>query len=116
MLREIPNVNRNLWKLNAPLKIKIFLWYLRRGVVLTKDNLAKRNWQGDLTCCFCHKSETINHLFFECRLARSIWTILQLATEKKQPESVEHMFGGWLYDLDINLKPVFLLGAAALCW
>ena len=26
---------------HAPLKIKIFQWYLRRGVILTKDNLAK---------------------------------------------------------------------------
>jgi hypothetical protein len=24
------------------LKIKIFLWYLKNGVVLTKDNLVKR--------------------------------------------------------------------------
>jgi len=47
-----PTVNRNLWKLKAPLKVKIFLWYLRRGVVLTKDNLAKRNWKGSLTCVF----------------------------------------------------------------
>jgi hypothetical protein len=25
----------------VPQKIKIFFWYLRRGVVLTKDNLVK---------------------------------------------------------------------------
>jgi hypothetical protein len=31
------------WKVKLPLKIKIFLWYLNRGVVLTKDNLVKRN-------------------------------------------------------------------------
>ncbi|WVZ62946.1 hypothetical protein U9M48_012634, partial [Paspalum notatum var. saurae] len=69
MIRNIPNVNKELWKLKAPLKIKIFLWYLRKGVILTKDNLAKRNWQGSLTCASCHKDETITHLFFECRLA-----------------------------------------------
>jgi hypothetical protein len=31
-----------LWKMKIPLKIKIFMWYLIRGVPLTKDNLAKR--------------------------------------------------------------------------
>jgi hypothetical protein len=38
------NYNRNcvLWKLKLPLKIKIFLWYLGRGVTLTKDSLANR--------------------------------------------------------------------------
>ena len=35
-----------VWKLKIPIKIKIFAWYLRRGVTLTKDNLAKRNWNG----------------------------------------------------------------------
>jgi len=31
-----------IWKLRLPLKIKIFIWYLQKGVVLTKDNLARR--------------------------------------------------------------------------
>ena len=41
--QNTPNQNKRIWKLKAPLKIKIFLWYLRRGFILTKDNLAKRN-------------------------------------------------------------------------
>ncbi|WVZ87323.1 hypothetical protein U9M48_033978 [Paspalum notatum var. saurae] len=57
------------------------------GVTLTKDNLAKRNWQGSLTCASCHKEEIINHLFFECRLARSVWSILQMTTGINQPQS-----------------------------
>lgn len=43
MLRNTPNMNKDLWNLKVPLKIKIFLWFLRRGVILTKDNLAKRS-------------------------------------------------------------------------
>jgi hypothetical protein len=42
-----------IWKLRIPLKIKIFLWYLNKGVILTKDNLAKRRWKGSLLCSFC---------------------------------------------------------------
>jgi hypothetical protein len=34
---------KTIWKLRIPLKTKVFAWYLRRGVILTKDNLAKRN-------------------------------------------------------------------------
>ncbi|WVZ92700.1 hypothetical protein U9M48_038746 [Paspalum notatum var. saurae] len=33
-----------------------------RGVILTKDNLAKRNWKGRRNCEFCSKQETIQHL------------------------------------------------------
>jgi hypothetical protein len=61
---KVPNLNKRLWELKAPLKIKVLLWYIRREVILTKDNLAKRNWHGDISCCFCHKPKTIMHLFF----------------------------------------------------
>jgi len=45
--QNIPNTNKKIWKLKIPLKIKIFLWYLKWGVILTKDNLARRNWHLD---------------------------------------------------------------------
>ena len=31
----------------------VFMWYLKRGVLLTKDNLARRNWLGSKICSFC---------------------------------------------------------------
>src|SRR5436189_4864160 len=30
---DVPNLNKSLWKLKAPLKLKVFMWYLRRGVI-----------------------------------------------------------------------------------
>jgi hypothetical protein len=51
-------------KLKIPLKIKIFVWFVLKGVILTKDNLLKRNWRGDEKCCFFNNKETIHHLFF----------------------------------------------------
>jgi hypothetical protein len=33
--------NNKLWNLKIPLRIKVFRWYLRNEVVLTKDNIAK---------------------------------------------------------------------------
>jgi hypothetical protein len=82
---DVPNLNKRLWKLKVPLKIKIFLWYMQRGVVLTKDNWAKRNWQGSVLCCFCHNVEIIQHLFFKCPFARVIWSIVQVATNLYLP-------------------------------
>jgi hypothetical protein len=55
-------INKKIRKMRTPLKIKRFLWYLIKSVILTKDNLANRNWQGSKQYCFCHKIETINHL------------------------------------------------------
>jgi hypothetical protein len=39
-------LQKYLWKLKIPLKIKIFMWFLSNKVLLTKDNLAKRKWNG----------------------------------------------------------------------
>jgi hypothetical protein len=47
-----------------PLKIKVFMWPLYKNAILTKDNMLKRNWQGDQHCKFCDKDENIIHLFF----------------------------------------------------
>lgn len=41
-----PNLNKIIWMLKAPLKI-FFLWYIRTGMILTKDTLEKCNWQGN---------------------------------------------------------------------
>ena len=35
-------LHKFLWKLKLPLKIKIFMWFLSKKILLTKDNLAKR--------------------------------------------------------------------------
>jgi hypothetical protein len=36
-------INKQIWWLKVPLKIKNFMWYMQKEVVLTKDNLARRN-------------------------------------------------------------------------
>ena len=58
-----PFRHKMIWKLKIPLKIKIFLWFLERGILLTKDNLAKKNWTGSQKYCGCNSNETIEHLF-----------------------------------------------------
>jgi hypothetical protein len=113
---DIPNINKLIWKVKAPLKIKIFMWYLRRGVILTKDNLVKRNWQGSKTCCFCHKEEIIKHLFFDCRFACSIWSFIQVVTGLLKHYNIGHMFNGWLRGVNKDVKLLLLLGGAATCW
>lgn len=49
---DVLDINKGLWKIKAPLKVKIFLWYLCHRVVLTRDNLAKRNWHDSKIIAF----------------------------------------------------------------
>jgi hypothetical protein len=98
------------------LKTKIFGWYLRRGVILTKDNLVKRNWHGSTQCVFCHQDETINHLFFHCRFARSIWSLIQVASSLYPPTCVPNIFGNWLHDIDLRFRMLIRVGALVVIW
>jgi hypothetical protein len=47
--------------IKLPLKIKIFVSFLLKEVILTKDNLIKRNWKGDGR--FFYNKEIIQHLY-----------------------------------------------------
>jgi hypothetical protein len=85
--------NTLIWRLKIPLKIKIFMWYLQKEVVLIKDNLAKRNWNGGKQCCFCHENETIKHLFFYCYYAKFMWALTNLVFNIVPPCSIRHLYG-----------------------
>ena len=102
--------------MKIPLKTKVFGWYLRRGVILTKNNLAKRNWHGNKSCVFCHHDETIKHLFFQCRFARSIWSIIQVASTLYPPGSMANIFGNWLHGIDNRFRTLIRVGALAIIW
>lgn len=68
------------------------------------------------TCCFCHKLETIRHLFFYCRFARSIWNIIFLFYGITRPTDVENMFQDWLGGFDRNLRNLVFLRAVTTIW
>ena len=108
--------NKKIWKSKIPLKVKILMWYLQRGVVLTKDNLARRNWQGSKKCCFCTHDETIRHLFFQCNFSRSTWSVIQIASSLYPPTSVANIFGHWLDGISNMYKTLIRVGAYALLW
>ena len=101
--------------MKIPLKIKVFAWYLRKGI-LTKDNLVKRNWQGSKKCVSCAHDETIKHLFFTCKVARSIWSAIQMASNLYQPTSIANIFDNWLNGIDNKLKTIVRIGALAVIW
>jgi hypothetical protein len=63
-----------VWQLDAPPRLHMFLWLLANDKLLTRNNLAKRRHVDDLTCLFCSESETCRHLFFDCLVAKLVWS------------------------------------------
>jgi hypothetical protein len=73
--------------MRVPLKIKIFMWYIEKGVILTKDNLARRNSNGSKQCCFCTNNESIHHLFYNCYYAKFLWGLTHITFDITPPQN-----------------------------
>jgi hypothetical protein len=98
--------------MNIPLKTNVFAWYLHR-VILTKNNIANRNWHGCTKYVFCHKEETIKHLFLNCSVARSIWSVIQIGSTLNPPRSIANIFVNWLNRVDSMFKTLIRVGMIA---
>jgi hypothetical protein len=109
-------VSQDIWQIKVPTKIKIFLWYLKWGVILTKDNIARRNWNGDTRCSYCHSPETIHHLFFECFYVKFLWCVVHLMFGISHPLSIDDLFVNWSKMGDNLHNSLLLTAASALCW
>lgn len=107
--------NKTMWKLKIPLKIKIFLWYLKKGVVLTKDNVLRRNWKRNKKYSFCSQDETIKHLFFDCHVAKFMWRAIQFTFNFSMPSRF-HDIWLWLLSLHKKSRRLIFVGLAAMCW
>jgi hypothetical protein len=109
-------LKRYIWKIKVPLKIKIFMWFFHHKVLLTKANLSNKKWEGRKTCCFCHKDETIQHLFFECPFAKVIWRIIHMTFNLAPPKNVTNLFGNWLKDIPKKEFLQIRVGVCAIVW
>jgi hypothetical protein len=111
-----PYLKKYIWKIKVPLKIRIFMWFLHKGVILTKDSLLKRNWNGCSKCCFCDQNETIHHLFFSCPFAKILWRIIYMTFNIPPPSSITNLFGNWLKGVTKKDKGLVRVGVCALLW
>jgi hypothetical protein len=109
-------LKRYIWKIKVPLKIRIFMWFLHRKVILIKDNLLKRNWHGNLTCVFCDKAESIQHLFFDCPVVKIVWRLVHMIFGLPPPKSVANLFENWLSNLNKNDVKLIRSGVCAIVW
>ena len=101
--------------MKVPLKIKIFLWFLKKRVILTKDNFAKRNWNDSMACYFCSTPETIQHLFFDCHYASFLWRVVFVLFGIHSLRNTYHLFNSWSKVGGSNHNLLLLTGVAAFC-
>jgi hypothetical protein len=109
-------LKKYIWKMKVPLKIKIFMWFLHRKEILTKDNLIRRNWIGRESCCFCDEKESIQHLFFDCLFAKVIWRLIHMTFGLSPPRNINNLFGNWLKGIPKKELIQIRVGVCAVIW
>jgi hypothetical protein len=109
-----------IWKCKIPLKIKFFLCQVFHNKLQVAGNLVKRGWKGDLGCCLCGCTESIDHLLFHCHLAKLSWGILQNIFQMDScPLSLEDLSVKWMQGkgpLPKRLVVFFFAGFAWALW
>jgi hypothetical protein len=70
MHKKSPFCHELILKLKIPLKINIFCWYLRKGVILTKDNLLRKKWKGSQKCSYSIAMKQSNTYLLNANMQR----------------------------------------------
>jgi hypothetical protein len=88
---------------------------LVKGIILTKDNLIKRNWNENKKCGFCNTDESIQHLFIECHFARHMWRLFHFCFGMSALRSVRHIFSTWITAIDLRTNRLVITGVSVFC-
>jgi hypothetical protein len=109
--REEVENHKKIWKSKSPLTIKIFMWLIQLNAILTKDT-----WQGDKRCSFCNQDESVKHLFFECFLAKYVWSMVaKIIGADCRPINFEQ-YWPWCKKYLPNYKTIHMDALSLICW
>lgn len=88
-----------------------------RGVIFTANNLGNYGWKGSMKYSFCNQNETVQHLLFDCCLARNIWRIVYFALNIERPNNINHIKGNCVANKNTAYRQKnLLIGVAAIFW
>jgi hypothetical protein len=69
-----------------------------------------------MKCCFCNQDETMQHLFFECPLAKIVLRFFYVTFNIIPPNNMTNLFGNWLHGVNKQDKAQIRVGTCALLW
>ena len=75
-------VSQVVWQLMIPLKFKIFIWFFRRGAILTK-----KTWHRGIGTEIGFVVFKQTHLFFECSRVMFLWRAIHMVLEINPPRN-----------------------------
>ncbi|GKA62857.1 RNA-directed DNA polymerase, eukaryota, reverse transcriptase zinc-binding domain protein [Tanacetum coccineum] len=95
------------WNRLLPIKVNVFLWRLKLNKLPSRVNLDRRGIDViSINCPSCQgDQETVNHTFFNCGLAKELWSLLAKWWDMDIPMCGNIAeWHAWLGDLHVSSK------------
>ncbi|KAK4718482.1 hypothetical protein R3W88_016820 [Solanum pinnatisectum] len=104
-IRE-PNVKfKWIWAVNAPNKIRTFLWLLYHRRLPTNHSLKERGINVDPKCSYCdYPKEDSDHIFFACPSMLNFWNTIQARSGNQETQIFGNINENNLIDLWDKLR------------
>jgi len=87
-----------------------------KNKLLTRDNLTLRRKVEGQTCLFCRENESVQHLFFDCVVAKQLWVCLSEVIGKDVGSSFESIGSLWLSNKRFLVANMFYVHALWGLW
>jgi hypothetical protein len=65
---------KDICKISAPLKVRIFLWQLAKDHLSAAQQIRKRHGPSNGNCVLCAQPNDVSQFFFNCPLAQFLWS------------------------------------------
>jgi hypothetical protein len=56
------------------------------------------------------------NIFFDCNLAKFIWTIIYFTFGLEPPVSINHLFGAWALNINSQTRKLVMMGIGVILW
>ncbi|XP_026434333.1 uncharacterized protein LOC113331906 [Papaver somniferum] len=99
------NVWKRLWKSSTTHRVKLFAWRCIHDYHPTRIRLDRYNSSIGTQYAICdHNEETMEHLLFHCRHARTVWRLVNVDIDEVQRrcDSVSVWVESWFLNINNN--------------
>jgi hypothetical protein len=88
----------DLWNVEVPSKVRVFLWRLAKQSMPTGDVRHHRNMAQNSSCCICGGQDSWRHSLLECNMAKSVWVMQGEELLEFISQAQNNDARGWLHE------------------
>ncbi|GJQ96137.1 RNA-directed DNA polymerase, eukaryota, reverse transcriptase zinc-binding domain protein [Tanacetum coccineum] len=121
-LKTLPSLTKQTtWDNTLPQKVNIFMWRLSLDRLPHRLNLSSRGMDiMAISCPSCNANvESANHIFFECNIAKDVWSLVNNWCEISLPlvtSFEEHQVWSSSWNVSKNKKYRYYVISASVLW